>query len=66
MVASVDSSRSTASTVPTQPRSRAETIDSRYRPRLVGEVRWASTGLGSSWKLSGGSMLSAGVTNVSK
>src|SRR3546814_2656000 len=33
---------------------------------LVGEVRCAMTGFGSSWKLSGGSMLSVGVTNVSK
>src|SRR5260221_13025921 len=33
---------------------------------LVGDVRWAMTGLGSSWKLSGGSMLSAAVTKVSK
>src|SRR5690349_10662617 len=33
---------------------------------LVGDVRCATTGLGSSWKLSGGSMLSAGVTKVSK
>src|SRR3546814_795201 len=33
---------------------------------LVGEVRCATTGFGSSWKLSGGSMLSDGVTNVSK
>ena len=33
---------------------------------LVGEVRCATTGFGSSWKLSGGSMLSAGVTKVSK
>ena len=33
---------------------------------MVGEVRWARTGAGSSWKLSGGSMLSLGVTKVSK
>ena len=33
---------------------------------LVGEVRWATTGRGSSWKLSGGSQLSSAVTNVSK
>ena len=33
---------------------------------LVGEVRCATTGLGSSWKLSGGSMWSAAVTKVSK
>ena len=33
---------------------------------LVGEVRWATTGSGTSWKLSGGSMWSAGVTKVSK
>ena len=33
---------------------------------LVGDVRCATTGAGSSWKLSGGSQLSAGVTKVSK
>ncbi len=33
---------------------------------MVGEVRCATAGTGSSWKLSGGSMLSAGVTKVSK
>jgi hypothetical protein len=33
---------------------------------LVGDVRWATTGFGASWKLSGGSMWSSGVTNVSK
>src|SRR3546814_10598693 len=33
---------------------------------LVGDVRCATTGFGSSWKLSGGSALSDGVTNVSK
>ena len=33
---------------------------------LVGDVRWAATDSGASWKLSGGSMLSAGVTKVSK
>ena len=33
---------------------------------LVGEVREASTGKGSSWKLSGGSQCSCAVTNVSK
>ena len=31
---------------------------------LVGEVRWATTGLGSSWKLSGGRAWSSGPTNV--
>ena len=41
-------------------------VDRRYRPRLVGEVRCASAGTGSSWKLSGGSMWSAAVTKVSK
>ena len=29
---------------------------------LVGEVRWATTGCGSSWKLSGGRKLSSGST----
>ena len=33
---------------------------------LVGEVRCATTGFGSSWKLSGGSIRSSGVTKVSK
>ena len=33
---------------------------------LVGEVRCSTTGLGSSWKLSGGNPLSSGATNVSK
>src|SRR5262245_45483693 len=33
---------------------------------FVGEVRWATTGIGSSWKLSGGSQLSSGPTKVSK
>src|SRR5512136_2258014 len=33
---------------------------------LVGDVRWAATDSGASWKLSGGSMLSAGVTKASK
>ena len=32
----------------------------------MGEVRWATTGFGVSWKLSGGSEFSAGTTNVSK
>ena len=45
---SVASSRSTVSSVPIQPKSRAATTDSRYSPRLVGEVRWATTGWGSS------------------
>src|SRR5678815_3147886 len=33
---------------------------------LVGEVRWASTGSGSSWKLSGGRWWLRSSTNVSK
>ena len=66
MVVSVASSLSTASLVPIQPKSRALATDSRYRPRLVGDVRWAISGTGSSWKLSGGSMLSPTVTKVSK
>ncbi len=33
---------------------------------FVGDVRCATTGRGSSWKLSGGSPLSSGPTNVSK
>ncbi len=66
MVASVASSRSTASSVPSHAKSRAAAVERRYRPILVGEVRWASAGTGSSWKLSGGSMWSAAVTKVSK
>ena len=46
MVASVASSRSTISSVPIQPKSRAVTVASRYIPMLVGEVRCATTGLG--------------------
>src|SRR4051812_619400 len=66
IVVNVCSSRSTMSIVPIQPRSRAVTVDSRYIPMLVGDVRWATTGAGSSWKLSGGSQLSDAPTNVSK
>src|SRR5436309_13206130 len=33
---------------------------------LVGDVRWARTGFGSSWKLSGGSPPSAGPRKASK
>ena len=33
---------------------------------LVGDVRWATTGCGSSWKLSGGRAWSSGPTNRSK
>ena len=33
---------------------------------FVGDVRWATTGTGSSWKLSGGRPWSSGPTNVSK
>ena len=66
MVASVTSIRSTISSVPIQPKSRAVTIASRYIPMFVGEVRCATTGRGSSWKLSGGSPWSSGPTNVSK
>ena len=54
-VASVASRRSTISSVPIQPKSRAVTVASRYSPMFVGEVRCATTGAGSSWKLSGGS-----------
>src|SRR2546422_11690979 len=55
-----------ASSVPTQPKSRAATVDSRYSPMLVGDVRCATTGLGVSWKLSGGNAWSSGPTNVAK
>ncbi len=33
---------------------------------LVGDVRWATVGFGSSWKLSGGRKASSGPTKVSK
>ena len=66
IVASVASRRSTMSSVPIQPKSRAVTVASRYIPMFVGEVRWATTGVGSSWKLSGGRPWSSGPTNVSK
>src|SRR5690606_26587297 len=56
----------TQHSVPVHPKSRAATADNRYSPMLVGEVRRATTGLGVSWKLSGGSMWSSAVTNVSK
>ena len=46
--------------VPIQPKSRAVTVASRYRPILVGDVRCATTGCGSSWKLSGGRQWSSG------
>ena len=46
MVASVASSRSTISSVPIQPKSRAVTVASRYIPMFVGEVRCATTGRG--------------------
>src|SRR5207245_1026678 len=42
------------------------TGESRYSPRFVGEVRCATTGFGSSWKLSGGRACSSGPTNVAK
>ena len=66
IAAKAASQRSITSRAPIQPKSRADTIDRRYSPILVGDVLWATTGFGVSWKLSGGSMLSAAVTNVSK
>ena len=66
MVASVASRRSTISSVPIQPKSRAVTVASMYIPMFVGDVRCATTGVGSSWKLSGGSPWSSGRTKVSK
>src|SRR4029079_9384755 len=66
MVVSVASSRSTASSVSIQPKSRADATDSRYRPMLVGDVRWAAAGSGASWKLSGGRLLAPNVTKASK
>ena len=46
MVASVASRRSTISSVPIQPKSRAVTVASRYIPMFVGDVRCATTGAG--------------------
>ena len=48
------------------PKSWAASVDSSSSPLLVGEVRWATTPRGSSWKLSGGSQLSSGPMNSSK
>ena len=67
MVASVASSRSTASVVPSPSRNRGR----RHRQEIqtdIGRARSGgpATGAGSSWKLSGGSMWSAAVTKVSK
>ena len=52
--------------VPIHPNSRADATDSRYNPMLVGEVRFATTAFGTSWKLSGGNMFCSAVTKVSK
>ncbi len=53
-LASVRSTRSTASSRPIQPRSFAVTAASRLSPMLVGDVRCATARTGSSWRLSGG------------
>ena len=45
-VASVASSRSADSMMPIHPKSRAQTVERRYSPIFVGEVRCAITGLG--------------------
>src|SRR5438093_7616556 len=66
IVSSVASRRSTVSSVPTQPKSRAATVDNRYSPMFVGDVRCATIGLGVSWKLSGGNAWSSAPTNVAK
>ena len=46
IVANVASIRSTASSVPSHPKSRAAIVESRYMPTLVGEVRCATIGFG--------------------
>src|SRR5205814_6212495 len=46
--------------------SRAARLANNDKPMLVGEVRAARAGPGSSWKLSGGSQFSSAVTKVSK
>ena len=54
------------SSVLIQPNSRAQQTASRYRPILVGDVRCASVGSGTSCRLSGGRWLSPGPTLRSK
>jgi hypothetical protein len=49
-----------------KPRSRALTVASSWRPMLVGDVRIATTGRGTSWKLSGASQLLCSMTKRSK
>ena len=60
------SSRSIISARVINPRSAALTVDSSCSPTFVGEVRRATTGSGSSWKLSGASQCVSSVTNFSK
>ncbi len=55
-----------SSSIPSQPKSRAATVDKRYMPRFVGDVRRATSPFGSSWKLSGGNAWFSGPTKVSK
>ena len=55
-----------AAPVSIQPNSRAQQTASRYMPMLVGEVRCAMVGSGSSCRLSGGRWLSSGPTQCSK
>src|SRR6058998_3215522 len=48
------------------PKSYAARLAGSAMPMFVGEVREAITGVGYSWKLSGGSQLSSGATNSAK
>ena len=66
MASSVAPSRPTNACESIQPNSRAQQVASRYMPMLVGEVRWAMVGCGSSCRLSGGKWLSSGPTTRSK
>ena len=65
-VASVACSRASRSSVPIQPKWRAQAALSRYRPILVGDVRCATMSCGSTCRLSGGRWWSSGPTQRSK
>src|SRR3989441_13322358 len=66
MVDSVASSRSTSSGVRMKPRSWAAKVERSAIPIFVGDVRWATIGVGVSWKLSGGRPWSSAPLKVSK
>ena len=64
--ANAASSRSVMRSSGMKPRSHALTVESSCRPMSVGDVRIATTGAGSSWKLSGASHAVSGPTKRSK